>query len=68
MVVRPNTHRVPDELALLQDLAVTRRAASFKALIARNKAPPRPLPPPLPRDASRRKVSAARNGAADRPR
>jgi hypothetical protein len=49
MVVRPTEHRMPDERALLQDLGEIRRRASFKAMIARNKLPPRPVARPLPR-------------------
>jgi len=68
MVIRHNTHRVPDELALLQDLAETGGAASLKALIGPEQNDTPAFAAAVGQDASRRKVSAARTGAADRPR
>jgi hypothetical protein len=56
MPYSPRARSVSDELALLQDLAASRRVASFKALVARHQrslrstsvTAPRVSPPELP--------------------
>jgi hypothetical protein len=58
MPYQPRERSVSDELALLQNLAASRRVASFKALMARHQrslrrtagTATRPLPPDLPRE------------------
>jgi hypothetical protein len=42
MPFSPNERSVSDELALLQDLAASRRVASFKAMMARHQRSLRP--------------------------